>query len=90
MGNLTRIILELGFDRDIVLARAFPNKRTRVRAVNTIWTIFVVERQLTYALGLSDAIQCLRLEPSFPEPVRRSEGQPWPCPHNSHKHKVIC
>jgi hypothetical protein len=63
------MVLELGLNRDIVLARAFPDSKTRVRAINTIWTIYVLEQHLSYALGFSNAMHGLRLELDFPQPV---------------------
>ncbi|KIX10236.1 uncharacterized protein Z518_01317 [Rhinocladiella mackenziei CBS 650.93] len=69
LGNVTRTILELGLNREIVLARSFPNPSTRIRAINTIWTVYVLERQLSYGLGVTNAVQDLRLEATFPQPV---------------------
>ncbi|OCT53638.1 hypothetical protein CLCR_09729 [Cladophialophora carrionii] len=68
-GNVSRIILELGLNRKAVLDRSFPDIKTRVRAINTIWTVFVLEQHLSYALGFSDAMPNLRLEANFPQPV---------------------
>ncbi|OAL20108.1 hypothetical protein AYO22_09258 [Fonsecaea multimorphosa] len=69
LGNVTRIILELGLNREIVLIRSFPDASTRSWVVNTIWTIYVLERQLSYGLGVANAAQELRLEPTFPRPL---------------------
>ncbi|OAP54844.1 hypothetical protein AYL99_11292 [Fonsecaea erecta] len=69
LGNVTRIILELGLNREIALVRSFPDTSTRMWAINTIWTIYVLERQLSYGLGVANAAQELRLEPTFPRPV---------------------
>ncbi|EXJ64205.1 hypothetical protein A1O7_00541 [Cladophialophora yegresii CBS 114405] len=68
-GNVSRIILELGLNRKAVLDRSFPEINSRVQAINTIWTIFVLEQHLSYALGFSDAMPNLRLEANFPQPV---------------------
>ncbi len=69
LGNISRIIFELGLTREIVLARVFPDSKDRVRAINTIWTVFILEQHLSYALGLPNAMQGLRLDSTFPPPV---------------------
>ncbi|GAD93001.1 catechol dioxygenase [Paecilomyces variotii No. 5] len=69
LGNVARIILELGLNREIVLSRSFPNQRQHAQVVNTIWSIFVLEQQLSYSLGLSVATNDLRLDASFPGPI---------------------
>ncbi|KIW73385.1 hypothetical protein PV04_01512 [Phialophora macrospora] len=68
-GNVSRIILELGLNRKVVLDRSFPDIKSRVQAINTTWTIFVLEQHLSYALGFSNAMPNLRLESNFPPPV---------------------
>ncbi|ETI27198.1 hypothetical protein G647_09881 [Cladophialophora carrionii CBS 160.54] len=69
LGNVTRIILELGLNREIVLVRSFPDASTRSWAINTIWTVYVLERQLSYGLGVANAAQELHLEQTFPRPL---------------------
>lgn len=76
LGNVTRIILELGLNREIVLIRSFPDASTRSWAINTIWSIYVLERQLSYGLGVANAAQELHLEPTFPRPVGPKLGSP--------------
>ena len=68
-GNISRIILELGLNRRVILERSFPNIKCRIVAINTLWTIFVLEQHLSYALGFSNAMPNLRLESDFPQPV---------------------
>jgi hypothetical protein len=69
ISNLTRIILELGLNRQIVFDRSFPDPEDRIRALNIIWSIFVLDKHLSYALGLSMAMRDLHLDPGFPDPV---------------------
>jgi hypothetical protein len=69
LGNVARIILELGLNRQIVLERSFPNMIDRAQAVNAIWTVFVLKRLLSYMLGITVAMQDLHLDPAFPGPV---------------------
>ncbi|KAF2105146.1 hypothetical protein NA57DRAFT_20465, partial [Rhizodiscina lignyota] len=72
LGNVARLVLELGLNREIVLNRSFPDKMTRSQAVNTIWTVFVLDQQISYALGLTTATRdlYLRLDPCFPRPTK--------------------
>ncbi|KIW78498.1 hypothetical protein Z517_08335 [Fonsecaea pedrosoi CBS 271.37] len=67
--NVSRIILELGLNRKMVLDRSFPDPKNRSQAINTVWTVFVLEQHLSYALGFSNAMQNLHPEPNFPQPV---------------------
>ncbi|KAF2095117.1 hypothetical protein NA57DRAFT_59864 [Rhizodiscina lignyota] len=69
ISNLTRIILELGLNRLVVLDRSFPDPSDRAQAVNTIWTVYVLDQHLSYALGLSMALRDMNLDPAFPPPV---------------------
>jgi hypothetical protein len=69
---VSRIILELGLNRKVVLDRSFPDIKSRVQAINTMWTVFVLEQHLSYALGFSNAMPNLRLESTFPQPVSLS------------------
>ncbi|KAI1123579.1 hypothetical protein F5Y10DRAFT_285913 [Nemania abortiva] len=72
LGNVARLVLELGLNREIVLDRSFPDKVMRSQAVNTIWTVFVLDQQISYALGLTTATRdlYLRLDPCFPKPIK--------------------
>ncbi|KIW95882.1 uncharacterized protein Z519_02947 [Cladophialophora bantiana CBS 173.52] len=67
--NVSRIILELGLNRKMVLDRSFPDIKIRSQAINTVWTVFVLEQHLSYALGFSNAMQNLHPESNFPPPV---------------------
>lgn len=69
LGNVTRIILELGLNRRIVLDRSFPQAEMHTQALNVIWSVFVLEQLLRHALGLSLTTQDLALDSSFPKPV---------------------
>jgi hypothetical protein len=72
LGNISRIILELGLNRHIVLNFSFPDPAIRAQVVKTIWAVFVLEQQLSYSLGLSVAMPDLCLDQDFPEPVSLS------------------
>ncbi|OAP56058.1 hypothetical protein AYL99_09237 [Fonsecaea erecta] len=67
--NVSRIILELGLNRKMVLDRSFADIKSRSQAINTVWTVVVLEQHLSYALGFSNAMQNLHPEPYFPQPV---------------------
>ncbi|KAH8820177.1 hypothetical protein F5884DRAFT_849452 [Xylogone sp. PMI_703] len=69
LSNITRIILELGLNREIVLNRSFTDREKRAQAVNTIWTVVILEKQLRYSLGLSMVTHDLRLDQDFPKPI---------------------
>jgi hypothetical protein len=69
IGNLARIILELGLNRKMVLNRTFPDPIHRFQAINTIWAAYVLNEHLSYALGLSMAMPDFHLDLSFPDPV---------------------
>jgi hypothetical protein len=70
VGNLVRIMLELRLHHHQVLLQTLPRLQERHLAINIIWTIIVLDRQLSYALGLSLALQESYLDPEFPGPVR--------------------
>ncbi|KAK4085580.1 uncharacterized protein Triagg1_570 [Trichoderma aggressivum f. europaeum] len=69
LGNVARIVLELGLNRQIVLERSFPDMADRTQAINAIWTTFLLNRLLSYLLGVTVAMQNLHLDPTFPGPV---------------------
>ncbi|KIW12989.1 hypothetical protein PV08_08176 [Exophiala spinifera] len=69
LGNISRVVYELGLNREIVLARLFPEWENRRRALNTVWTVYVLEQHLTYALGHPNVMQGLHIESSFPRPI---------------------
>ncbi|KAM0262575.1 hypothetical protein ACHAQJ_001620 [Trichoderma viride] len=69
LGNVARIVVELGLNRRIVLDRSFPHLEARTQALNVIWSVFVLEQQLRHGLGLSMTRQDLILDPTFPKPV---------------------
>lgn len=74
LGNISRVVYELGLNREIVLTRLFSEVENRRRAVNTVWTVYVLEQHLSYALGQPNFMQGLHMEPSFPRPVRTPGG----------------
>ncbi|EHK50847.1 hypothetical protein TRIATDRAFT_54398 [Trichoderma atroviride IMI 206040] len=69
LGNVARVVVELGLNRQMVLDRSFPSIEARTQAINIIWSIFVLEQQLRHALGLSTMTQDLALDSTFPKPV---------------------
>lgn len=69
VDNVMRVILELGLNQHIALNRSFTDQKIRSQVVNTIWTLYVLEQQVSYSLGISAAIRNLRIDPGFPRPV---------------------
>ncbi|KUJ17021.1 uncharacterized protein LY89DRAFT_646140 [Mollisia scopiformis] len=67
-GTLTRIILEFGLHRRKVVLRIFDDPEEATKAVNTFWTIFVLDRQFSYALGLPKNLQDVDIDSDFPLP----------------------
>jgi hypothetical protein len=72
LHNVCRIIMELGLNRKIVLDRAFTDDQRRNQAINSVWTVFVLDQHLSHALGFTNALSNLRFEDNFPWPVRCS------------------
>jgi hypothetical protein len=68
-NTLARIILEFGLHRQKVVLRVFQDAKECKKAVNTVWTIFVLDRQLSYALGLPKNLQDVDIDSDFPLPV---------------------
>ncbi|KAH8889200.1 hypothetical protein GQ53DRAFT_622393, partial [Thozetella sp. PMI_491] len=69
VDNVTRIILEVGLNRRIVLERSCRDPKTQACVVNAIWTAFVLEQQLSSILGIRAAARDLHIDPDFPQPV---------------------
>lgn len=66
---MSRIILETGLCRRKVLEHAFPESKERAHAVNTFWSVYVLDGQLSYALGLPMMLQDAYIDSQFWEPV---------------------
>jgi hypothetical protein len=49
--------LELGLNLQKVVVRTFEDPEELTNVVNTFWTIFVLDRQMSYALGLPKSLQ---------------------------------
>ena len=90
VGNIARIILELGLNRALVLDRSFPDPKSHSRAVNVIWTIFVLEKQLSFALGLPATLQKPCIDPLFPRPVRYPTSITWTTLPYTEKFSMHC
>jgi hypothetical protein len=56
-NNLVRTALELGLNLQKVVLRTFEAPELRVNVRNTFWTIFVLDRQMSYTLGLPKSLQ---------------------------------
>lgn len=65
-----RLVIELGLNHRIVITQSFFDRKTLSQAVNVVWAIFVLEKQLSYSLGVSAAVYNPRIDPDFPRPVR--------------------
>ncbi|RFU73369.1 hypothetical protein TARUN_8891 [Trichoderma arundinaceum] len=68
VGNLTRLILESGLNRYQVVLRTFESIDKRKNATDIFWVIFVLDRQLSYALGLPKNLQDADIDSCFPLP----------------------
>lgn len=69
VGNLIRIITESKLHRYKVLVRNFPQKHEQEHAINVIWSVIVLDRQLSYGLGLPLSLPASDMDANFPEPV---------------------
>ncbi|OAL19585.1 hypothetical protein AYO22_09747 [Fonsecaea multimorphosa] len=67
-NNLTRMALELGLNLKKVVVRTFQDPTTRINVVNTFWTIFVLDRQMSYALGLPKSLEDADVDNGLPLP----------------------
>ncbi|KAJ9659532.1 hypothetical protein H2198_003108 [Neophaeococcomyces mojaviensis] len=52
-----RLSLEAGLYRREVLKASFPEKKERLHAVTVLWSIFVLDRQFSFATGLPQCLQ---------------------------------
>lgn len=59
--------LEAGLHRREVLFRTFSTRKDRMKAVMVLWSIFVFDRQFSYAAGLPDSMKHDVMD--VPEPV---------------------
>jgi hypothetical protein len=62
-----RMTLEAGLHRREVLFRTFSTRKDRMKAVMVLWSIFVFDRQFSYAAGLPDSMKHDVMD--VPEPV---------------------
>ncbi|KAH8812522.1 hypothetical protein F5884DRAFT_750829 [Xylogone sp. PMI_703] len=67
--NLCQKILELGMNKPKVLNKYFPGHDDHALAITLVWSIFVLDQQLSYALGLP-AITQNRFDLEFPLETR--------------------
>jgi len=61
--------LELGLNLEKVVVRTFEDPEKRTNVVNTFWTIFVLDRQMSYALGLPKSLEDADVDNGLPLPV---------------------
>lgn len=69
VGNLLRVLLELRLNQYRVVSKSFPQREDQIMAVNVIWSIILLDRQLCPPLGLPVVAHEGYLDPNFPEPV---------------------
>ncbi|KIW29526.1 uncharacterized protein PV07_05339 [Cladophialophora immunda] len=67
-NNLVRMALELGLNLKKVVVRTFEDSAKRINVVNTFWTIFVLDRQMSYALGLPKSLEDADVDNGLPLP----------------------
>lgn len=67
--NLVRMALELGLNRQKVVVRTVQDAGKRVDVVNMFWTVFVLDRQMSYALGIPKNLQDADVDSGLPLPV---------------------
>jgi hypothetical protein len=68
--------LELGLNLQKVVVRTFEDPERLTNVVNTFWTIFVLDRQMSYALGLPKSLQDADVDNGLLLPV---SGGATPC-----------
>jgi hypothetical protein len=52
-----RMTMEAGLHRREVLFRTFPNQKDREKAIIVLWSVFVFDRQFSFAAGLPDSMK---------------------------------
>ena len=66
---MVRRALELGLHRCGTISRCGSDSNNPVNAVNTFWTIYVLDRQWSFAVGLPQSLQDRDIDSDLPEPV---------------------
>lgn len=69
-SSMVRQALELGLHRHGTLLR-LSCEQTLINPLNTFWTIFIFDRQWSFAVGLPVVMQNNDIDPEVPEPVSR-------------------
>ncbi|KAL7932550.1 hypothetical protein V8C35DRAFT_328494 [Trichoderma chlorosporum] len=67
-GNLTRLILEFGLHKSKVLMSMFKEPSEYEEAIDLFWTAYVLDRQLSFSLGLPRHIQDKDVDSNIPLP----------------------
>ena len=66
---MVRRAFELGLHRRSTVLRPNSERHNLVNAVNAFWTIYVLDRQWSFAVGLPQSLQDADIDPDLPEPV---------------------
>ena len=66
---MVRRALELGLHRRGIVSRPNADGQILVNAVNTFWSIYVLDKQWSFAVGLPQSLQDGDIDPDLPEPV---------------------
>jgi hypothetical protein len=66
---MVRLAVEKGLHRRGTLLRPIFDPQNLVKAVNVFWTVYVLDGQWSYAVGLPKSMQDADIDPDLPDPV---------------------
>jgi hypothetical protein len=66
---MVRIALELGLHRRSTFSRPICDDQNLVKVINAFWSVYVLDRQWSFASGLPISLQNMDIDPDLPEPV---------------------
>ncbi|CZR67535.1 uncharacterized protein PAC_17434 [Phialocephala subalpina] len=67
-STMVRLALELGLHRRSTFSRPISDGQNLVKVVNAFWSIYVLDRQWSFAFGLPISLQETDIDPDLPEP----------------------
>jgi hypothetical protein len=68
-STMVRLSLELGLHRSSTFSRPICDDQNLVKVVNVFWSIYVLDRQWSFASGLPISLQDTDIDPDLSEPV---------------------
>lgn len=68
MGQVVRLCLELGLHRRDVIDQIKDEEERRL-AVNTFWSVYVLDRRWAFSAGLPYVLPDEEIDPDLPSPV---------------------